>query len=108
MSAKARAVLDGASLTCSTLSKLGAPGSTISIGNTAMAKVVRAREMVDSLVERGFKEGHVAYGINVSVSPTQEGLRVMGFVVARTGRRDFQRPGGGEGDDLCGEQGRGR
>ena len=29
-----------------------------------MAKVVRAREMVDSLVERGFSEGHVAYGIN--------------------------------------------
>lgn len=27
-------------------------------------QVVAARRVVDHLVERGFKEGHVAYGIN--------------------------------------------
>eukprot|EP00618_Florenciella_parvula_P027781 CAMPEP_0119533016 /NCGR_PEP_ID=MMETSP1344-20130328/46461_1 /TAXON_ID=236787 /ORGANISM="Florenciella parvula, Strain CCMP2471" /LENGTH=42 /DNA_ID= /DNA_START= /DNA_END= /DNA_ORIENTATION= len=40
---KAKAVLDGCSLTCSQLTKLGGQGASIQIGVDAMAKVVRAR-----------------------------------------------------------------
>jgi len=56
--------LDGCSLTCRQLSRLGTPGSSIAVSSAAIAKVQRARDVVDGLVTRGFAEGHVAYGIN--------------------------------------------
>lgn len=59
-----RVVLDGFSLTCRTLTQLGAPGSKIAICPDAMGRIKEARKVVDRLVERGFDEGHVAYGIN--------------------------------------------
>jgi histidine ammonia-lyase len=59
-----RVLLDGISLTCRTLSHLGRPGATIGVADAAMERVARARVVVDNLVQRGFSEGHVAYGIN--------------------------------------------
>ena len=59
-----KVVLDGVSLTCRTLSHLGLPGAQISVSDHSMSRIRRARQVVDKLVERGFAEGHVAYGIN--------------------------------------------
>ena len=59
-----RVVLDGCSLTCRALTQLGAPGSKIAICSDSMHRIKEARKVVDKLVERGFDEGHVAYGIN--------------------------------------------
>ena len=59
-----RAVLDGCSLTCKTLSQLGVKGSAVTISDAAMKRVLEARSVVQGLVDRGFHEGHVAYGIN--------------------------------------------
>jgi histidine ammonia-lyase len=64
--------LDGISLTCRDLSRLGGRGSTITICDEAMKRVVKAREVVDKLVERGFSEGHVAYGVRLRSYPTAE------------------------------------
>ena len=63
-SAAKRVVLDGCSLTCKVLSQLGALGAQISIEPGAMERIKGARAVVDNLVQRGFDEGHVAYGIN--------------------------------------------
>jgi len=57
-------LLDGFSLTCRTLSRLGAKGSKIGLSSDASHRIKQARDVVDRLVERGFSEGHVAYGIN--------------------------------------------
>jgi len=57
-------VLDGNSLTCRILSDLGTKGSKLSVSKESMRRVVASRGVVDGLVDRGFKEGHVAYGIN--------------------------------------------
>jgi histidine ammonia-lyase len=57
-------VLDGHSLTCKALSQLGYAGSQISIAPDAMRRINQSRAVIDGLVDRGFNEGHVAYGIN--------------------------------------------
>jgi histidine ammonia-lyase len=53
-------VLDGMSLTCRDISRLGSRKYDISICNLAMDRIVKARQVVDRLVSRG----SVAYGIN--------------------------------------------
>lgn len=64
MSAGPKVFLDGCSLTCRALTSLGKRGSSIAVAGKAWDKVRRARLVIDRLVERGFQEGHVAYGIN--------------------------------------------
>ena len=64
LTSAAKATLDGNSLTCRILSDLGRAGSKLSICPMAMNRVVKSRAVVQGLVDRGFNEGHVAYGIN--------------------------------------------